>query len=118
MSLFKVNVLSDYAMQSVASTINDIIHCYDITDILINFAVFQSKWIVHTLIADSLQPKADIPLVHVLRRLPFKLRHAHATACRFTINCLTAKCTFRLLLSTLLKPNSYSDQYYLIIIIT
>jgi len=43
MSLFKVNVLSDYAMQSVASTINDIIHCYDITDILIDFAVFQSK---------------------------------------------------------------------------
>jgi len=30
-------------MQSVATTINDIIHCYDITDILIDFVVFQSK---------------------------------------------------------------------------
>ena len=87
MSLFKLNVLSDYAMQSVASTIHDIIHCYDITNILIDFAVFQSKWILHTSIADSLQPKAAIRLVHVLRRLPFKLRHAHDTACRFTINC-------------------------------
>jgi len=43
MSLFKVNVLSDYAIQSVASTVSDVIHCYDITDIFIDFAVFQIK---------------------------------------------------------------------------
>jgi len=43
MSLFKVNVLSDHAMQSLTSTVNDIIHCYDITDILIHFTVSQIK---------------------------------------------------------------------------
>ena len=116
MSLFKVNILSDHAMQSVASSINDIIHCYEITDILIDFAVFQSKWILHTSIADSLQPKADISLVHILRRLPFKLRHAHATACRFTINrwvhvplaVVNTRQTKQLLRSVL------SNQYYYI----
>ena len=56
--------------------INDIIHCYDITDILIDFAVFQIKWNLHMSIADSLQPTPDITLVHVRlrRRLPFRLR--------------------------------------------
>ena len=39
MSLFKVDVLSHHAMQSVVSTINNIIHSHDITNILINFAV-------------------------------------------------------------------------------
>jgi len=63
MSLFNVNVLSDHAMQSLTSTINNIIHCYDITDILIDFAVFQIKSNLHTSIADSLQPTPDITLV-------------------------------------------------------
>jgi len=77
----------NHAMQSMVSTINNIIHCHDITNILINFAVFQSKWNMHTLTADSLQPTPDITLLHlrVRRRLPFKRRHAQANFCRFTI---------------------------------
>jgi len=58
----------------------------------------------------------DITLVdlRVRRRLPFKLRQPHATACRSTI-CI--HCTFRLLLSTLVKPNNYSGHCHLISII-
>jgi len=43
MSLFKVNVLSHHPVQSLVNTIKDIIYCYNITNILIDFAVFQSK---------------------------------------------------------------------------
>jgi len=118
MSLFKVNVLSHDAMQSVVSTINNIIHCHDITNILIDFAVSQSKWNMHTSIADLLQPTPDITLLHlrVRRRLPFKHRYAQANFCRFTIkdwvHVLLAVVNTRET-KQLLRSLSYNQYYYI-----
>jgi len=119
------SMYDNHAMQSVVSTINNIIHCHDITNILINFAVLQSKWNMHTLqilmhtsIADSLQPTPDITSLHlrVRRRLPFKPRHAQANFCQFTIkdwvHVLLAVVNTRKT-KQLLRSLSYNHYYYI-----
>ena len=93
--------------------INDIIHCYDITNILIDFAVFQSKW--------------NLLTRHSRRQTLHYCTYEYDDA--FRLNVATHKlpsvsppssteCTFRLLLSTLVKPNNYSGHCHLISIIT
>jgi len=64
---------------------------------------------LHTAIDHSLQPTPDITLMQLRRHVPFKLRHAHATACWFTIR---AHCTFRFS-STLVPANSYWGRCHL-----